>query len=121
MTRIFFKIEKETKENASYRRVMYTGKMQLVYMSLKPGEIITREAHPVTDQFFRVEQGIATFNLNGTNIKARDGDAIIIPAGTFHSISNESKTIPLKMYTIYTPPQHPPGTWQRTKPKKEED
>jgi mannose-6-phosphate isomerase-like protein (cupin superfamily) len=110
-------IEKQTLANAYFRRVLYTGKhAQLVVMCLKPGEEIGDELHGSVDQFFRIEQGEAKFVLNAKQeILARDGDAVVVPAGTYHNVINTSKTEPLKLYTIYSPPNHPAGTVHMTK------
>ncbi len=110
-------IEKATEENSHFRRVLYTGKrIQLVLMALKPGEEIGREVHPDTDQFFRIESGQARFVFNDTEEHTVGaGDAVIVPAGTWHNVVNASSSAPLKLYTIYGPPQHPDGTIHRTK------
>ena len=117
MAGYFGSIEKQTEENEYFRQVLFTGKhMQLVVMSLKPGEEIGNEVHPDVDQFFRIEQGEATFVFNGNEKKvARDGDAVIVPAGTYHNVINASKDTPMKLYTIYAPPNHPDKTIHRTK------
>ncbi len=116
MTGYFGSIEKETLRNNYFRRVLFTGKhAQLVVMCLQPGEEIGNEVHPNVDQFFRIEQGEATFVLNGKEKHtAKDGDAVIIPAGTYHNVINASKT-QLKLYTIYSPPNHPDKTVHKTK------
>jgi mannose-6-phosphate isomerase-like protein (cupin superfamily) len=110
-------IEKQTVENTYFRRVLFTGRhAQLVIMCLQPGEAIGDEVHPNTDQFFRIERGEAKFVLNAKEEHTvRDGDAVIVPAGTYHTVVNTSKTSPLKLYTIYSPPNHPDGTLQRTR------
>ena len=110
-------IETQTLKNAYFRQVLFTGKhTQLVVMCLQPGEEIGREMHPDVDQFFRIEQGEARFVLSETKEHlVRDGDAVVIPAGTYHNVLNTSKTTPLRLYTIYSPPNHPDGTVHRTK------
>jgi mannose-6-phosphate isomerase-like protein (cupin superfamily) len=111
-------IESETLGNNYFRQVLFTGKhAQLVVMSLKPGEEIGNEVHAKVDQFFRIEQGQADFIMdNGKEThKAKDGDAVIVPAGTFHNVINTSATKPLKLYTVYSPPNHPAGTVHKTK------
>lgn len=120
MTGYFGSIEKQTMKNSFFRQVMFTGKnAQLVVMCLKTGEEIGNEVHPKVDQFFRVEKGEATFVLNGKERhKVRDGDAAIVPAGTFHNVINTGKG-ELKLYTIYSPPNHPPGTVHRNKAQAE--
>jgi mannose-6-phosphate isomerase-like protein (cupin superfamily) len=85
-------------------------------MSLKPGEEIGNEVHKNVDQFFRIEQGEATFVFNGKEKHvAKDGDAVIVPAGTYHNVINASKTTKMKLYTVYSPPNHPDGTVHKTK------
>jgi mannose-6-phosphate isomerase-like protein (cupin superfamily) len=110
-------VEKATLENTNFRQVLFTGEYsQLVVMCLKPGEEIGAEVHPAVDQFFRVEQGEATFILNQKEAShAGDGDAVVVPAGTHHNVINASKTSALKLYTVYAPPNHPEGTVHRTK------
>ena len=110
-------IENQTLENNYFRRVLFTGKhAQLVVMCLQGGEEIGAEVHPNVDQFFRIEQGEARFVLNGSEEHiARDGDAVIVPAGTHHNVINTSATEQMKLYTIYSPPNHPDGTVHKTK------
>jgi mannose-6-phosphate isomerase-like protein (cupin superfamily) len=117
MTGYFGSIEKQALENANFRKVLFTGKhAQLVLMCLQPGEEIGDEVHPNVDQFFRIEQGEATFVLDKKEEhRVHDGDAIVIPAGTRHNVINTSKSKQLKLYTVYSPPNHPPGTVQKTK------
>jgi mannose-6-phosphate isomerase-like protein (cupin superfamily) len=110
-------IERATLNNPFFRQVLFTADhCQLVVMCLQPGEEIGDEVHHGTDQFFRVEEGEAKFifqeveeNLVG------NGDAVVVPAGTWHNVINASPTKPLRLYTIYSPPNHPPGTIHRTK------
>lgn len=121
MTGYFGHIEKDTEKNKYFRKVLFTGKhLQLVVMSLQGGEEIGDEIHKTVDQFFRIESGKAKFVLNEkeTHIVAA-GDAAIVPAGTWHNVINASKTEPLKLYTIYTPPNHPDGTIHKTKAEAE--
>lgn len=110
-------IEKQTLTNNYFRRVLFTGKhAQLVVMCLQPGEEIGNEVHPSVDQFFRIEQGEATFIFNGKERHTvKDGDAVIVPAGTYHNVINASKRKKLKIYTIYSPPNHPAKTVHKTK------
>ena len=117
MTENLGPIEKQTLENNYFRRVLFAGKhSQLVVMCLRPGEEIGDEVHHNVDQFFRIEEGQARFVFNEKQERAvRDGEAVIVPAGTFHNVINTSKTSPLRMYTIYSPPNHPDGTVHRTK------
>ncbi len=117
MTGYFGPIEEQTLENGFFRRVLFTGKFcQLVVMSLQPGEEIGNEVHEDVDQFFRVEEGEARFVLNGTEQHiVPAGEAAVVPAGTYHNVVNISATLPLKLYTIYSPPNHPDGTVHKTK------
>jgi len=110
-------IEKLTLKNEYFRQVLYTGKYaQLVVMSLQPSEEIGNEVHPKVDQFFRIEQGEATFVFDGKEKHvAKDGDAVIVPAGTYHNVINDSKDTKLKLYTLYSPPNHPDKTVHKTK------
>jgi mannose-6-phosphate isomerase-like protein (cupin superfamily) len=113
-------IEKKTLANNYFRKVLFTGKhAQLVVMCLKPGEAIGNEVHPKVDQFFRIEQGQALFVFKGKKILAKNGDAVIVPAGTYHNVINTTKTIKLKLYTIYSPPNHPDGTVHKTQAEAE--
>lgn len=122
MTGYVGNIEKQTETNGYFRQVVYTGTyQQLVVMCLQPGEEIGTEVHGNVDQFFRVEVGGAKFIFNETEehvVKA--GDAVIVPAGTTHNVINASATDPLKLYTIYAPPNHPDGTVHKTKADAEE-
>ncbi len=117
MTGYLGSIEVETLGNTYFRKVLYTGKhLQLVVMCLQGGEEIGNEVHPDVDQFFRIEAGAARFVLNNSEERlAQEGDAVIVPAGTWHNVINRSEKDPLKLYTVYTPPQHPDGTIHRTK------
>lgn len=108
-------IEKATIENDNFRKVLYTAKnSQLVLMSLKPGEEIGMEMHTL-DQFFRVESGEGKAILDGVEHKIEDGSAIVIPAGTNHNIINTSQDKAMKLYTIYSPPNHQDGVIHLTK------
>jgi mannose-6-phosphate isomerase-like protein (cupin superfamily) len=109
-------IEKDTISNTDFRRVLYTGKhSQLVLMNLKPNEEIGEEVHDTVDQFFRFEKGEGIVSIDGVKQKVADGDAVIVPAGARHNVTNASKTADLKLYTIYSPPEHQDGTVRRTK------
>jgi len=110
-------IEKQTLKNNYFRQVLFTGKYaQLVVMCLQPGEEIGNEVHKKVDQFFRIEQGQAKFVFDGKEEHvAGDGDAVIVPAGTYHNVINASKRGRLKLYTVYSPPNHPDGTVHKTK------
>jgi mannose-6-phosphate isomerase-like protein (cupin superfamily) len=118
----FGNIEKETKENTFFRKVLYTdAKSQLVVMSLPPQEEIGSETHPYLDQFLRFEEGEGKVVLGGEELIVSDGYAVIVPAGVEHNVINISGTSPLKLYTIYTPPQHHDGTIHKTKADAEAD
>ena len=112
-------IEKLTDDNSNFRRVLYTGKnLQLVLMTLKPGEEIGEEVHAGTDQFFRIEEGKGEVRINGESTKINDGDAVLVPAGARHNVVNTGGG-PLRLYTLYAPPQHRDGTVQATKAEAE--
>jgi mannose-6-phosphate isomerase-like protein (cupin superfamily) len=109
-------IEKDTLSNSDFRRVLYTGKnSQLVLMNLRPGEEIGEEVHKTIDQFLRFEKGEGIVSIDGTKRNVTDGDAVVIPAGARHNVINTSKTTELKLYTIYSPPEHQDGTVRKTK------
>lgn len=109
-------IEELTLANSFFRQVVFTGEhAQLVLMSLGPGEEIGMEVHATVDQFFRFEKGEGKVIQNGEEQLVKDGFAVIVPAGTNHNIINTSQTDPLKLYTIYSPPNHPDGTIHKTK------
>ena len=84
-------------------------------MNLKPGEEIGEEVHKTVDQFFRFEKGDGTISIDGIKHKVADGDAVIVPAGASHNVTNTSKKVELKLYTIYSPPEHQDGTIRKTK------
>ena len=108
-------IEEETLKNEYFRRVLFTApNSQLVVMSLKPGEEIGEEVHKL-DQFIRIEAGEAEVVLDGESHPLADDDAVVIPAGTRHNVINCSADQSLKLYTIYSPPEHPDGTVHKTK------
>ena len=114
-------IEKSTKENTDFRRVLYTAKhMQLVLMSLKPGEEIGAEIHQNVDQFFRFESGSGICIINDNEYKVADGDVIIVPAGAKHNVTNTDKQKDLKLYTIYAGPNHQDGVVRATKKDADE-
>lgn len=114
-------IEKTTEQNNYFRRVIFTGKhAQLVVMCLQGGEEIGREVHDTVDQFFRIEEGSAKFVFNDKEeYLVHEGDAVVVPAGTIHNVINASENKPLKLYTIYSPPNHPDGTIHKTKDEAE--
>jgi len=104
-------IEEKTLQNTNFREVLSTGAhLQLVVMSLLPGEEIGLETHPDIDQFIRVEAGEGKAILDGEEHDVRDGSAVVVPAGTAHNVVNTSSSEPLKLYSIYAPPEHPHGT-----------
>jgi mannose-6-phosphate isomerase-like protein (cupin superfamily) len=114
-------------QNTYFREVLYTGKdMQLVVMSLRPGEEIGVESHDRAEQFIRVEQGRATVAMGPARdkvIETRDldrGSAVLVPAGVWHNIVNTGDG-ELKLFTVYSPPQHPHGTVHKTKADAEGD
>ena len=117
MARYVGPIEKQTLSNDYFRQVLFPGKYtQLVVMCLQPGEEIGDEVHSNVDQFFRIEQGEATFVFNEKEKHlVKNGDAVIVPAGTYHNVVNASKTTKLKLYTLYSPPNHPDKTVHKTK------
>ena len=109
-------IEEKTLANSYFREVLFTGPhSQLVVMALAPGEEIGMETHDEVDQFIRVETGKGKAILNGEEHDLEDGSAVVIPAGTQHNIVNSSPSESLKLYTIYTPPEHPEGTIHKDK------
>lgn len=108
-------IEQKSLENTTFRTVLYTDeRLQLVVMSLLPKEDIGMEVHKL-DQFIRVEAGTGIAILDGIEHSLEDGVAVIVPTGTNHNIINTSETEPLKLYTLYAPPEHAPGTIHTTK------
>ncbi len=108
-------IEEKTLQNEYFRQVLFTAKnLQLVVMSLLPGEEIGIEVHDNVDQFFRVEEGEGKVVMNGTAQNLKDGDVFIVPQGTEHNVINTSMEAPLKIYTIYSPPNHPDGKVHKT-------
>lgn len=100
-------LEKETRDNADFRRVLYTGKFsQLVLMNLKPGEDIGEEVHDTVDQFFRFEEGEGKVVIDGVDNHVKDGSGVIVPSGARHNVINTSSKKDLKLYSIYSPPEH---------------
>jgi mannose-6-phosphate isomerase-like protein (cupin superfamily) len=114
-------IEKQTLDNNYFRKVLFTGKYaQLVVMCLQPGEEIGNEVHGNVDQFFRIEEGEAIFVFSGKEKhQVKNGEAAIVPAGTYHNVINASKSSKLKLYTVYSPPNHPDKTVHKTKAEAE--
>jgi mannose-6-phosphate isomerase-like protein (cupin superfamily) len=112
-------IEDLTEKNEDFRRVLYTGaQMQLVLMALRPGEEIGEEVHDDRDQFFRVEAGTGEVWIDGKKSAVKADMAIIVPAGARHNVRNTGKE-PLKLYTLYAPPEHVDGTVHKTKAEAE--
>ena len=114
-------INEVTKQNNNFRTALWTGNhLQVTLMSINVGESIGLEMHPDVDQFIRIEQGYGLVqmgnNKNNLNFerKVYDDFAIIIPAGKWHNLTNIGN-LPIKLYSIYAPPQHPKGTIHRTK------
>ena len=113
-------IENISVKNQEFRRVLYTAKnCQLVVMALKPKEEIGAEVHKL-DQFFRVEQGTGEAILDGARTAIQAGFAVIVPAGTNHNIINTG-SVPLKLYTIYAPPNHRDGVIHHSRADAEAD
>jgi mannose-6-phosphate isomerase-like protein (cupin superfamily) len=119
-------IEQATLDNDTFRTVLFTGKhTQLTVMRLGPGEDIGREAHDHGDQFLRIEQGTARVELSAAEERVDEtheveGDwAMVIPAGVWHNVVNTGES-ELKLYSLYSPPEHPDGTVHRTKAEAEE-
>ena len=108
-------IERLTVDNENFRQVLYTGEhLQLVLMTLQPGEEIGEEVHEDRDQFFRVEEGQGSVDIDGRENPVMDDFAVIVPAGARHNVRNTGKE-PLRFYTIYGPPEHKDKIVQRTK------
>lgn len=108
-------IEEKTLENEYFREVLFTSvHSQLVVMALAPGEEIGMEVHPEHDQFIRFESGQGLVIMDGEESAVSDGFAVVIPAGTMHNVINTSTEV-MKLYTIYSPPEHPEGTIHKTK------
>jgi mannose-6-phosphate isomerase-like protein (cupin superfamily) len=108
-------IEDKTEANKDFRHVLYTGQnLQLVVMSLKPGQDIGAETHATHDQFFRVEQGKGEVVIDGVTHKIKSGTGIVVPAGALHNLVNTGDKA-MKVYTIYGPPNHVDQLEQETK------
>jgi mannose-6-phosphate isomerase-like protein (cupin superfamily) len=114
-------IEEVTTSNEDFRRVLYTGKnLQLVLMTLQPGEEIGEEVHDDRDQFFRIEAGRGTVYIDGKASEVEDDFAVIVPAGAKHNVV-ASGDEPLKLYTLYGPPEHRDGVVHKDKDQAERD
>ena len=113
-------IEKETLENENYRKVLYTEKnSQLVLMTVQPGDEIGLETHDL-DQFIRIEAGEAKVTLDGVEHKIEDDWAVVIPGGTKHNVVNTGN-VPLRLYSLYSPPEHKDGTVHASKADDKEE
>lgn len=114
-------IETLTKDNDDYRRVLYTGKnLQLVLMTLQAGEEIGAEVHEDHDQFFRIDDGSGEVEIDGKKTPIEDGFAVIVPAGARHNVINTGDK-PLRLYTLYAPPEHKDGTRVANKADEKEE
>jgi len=108
--------------NTNFRQVLYTGeKMQLVAMTLKPGEEIGTEIHEGHNQFFRIESGQGEVMIDESTYSVVGGDLVIVPSGANHNVTNTSESDALELYTIYTPPEHAEGTVHTTKEEADGD
>ena len=115
-------LEKETRKNTDFRRVLYTGRFsQLVLMCLKQGEEIGEEVHDTVDQFFRFEEGEGMVVIDGIKHQVRDGSGVIVPSGARHNVLNTSSKENLKLYTIYSPPEHRDKVVRHTKADAERE
>ena len=115
MKGFFASIEVLTEENTDFRRVLYSGsKLQLVLMSVPPGEELGGEVHSDTDQFFRIEDGKGVIVIDGVTHKVSEGDGIVVPSGAHHNVICTVHDA-LKLYTIYGPPHHRDGLVQKTR------
>ena len=114
-------IERVTTGNDDFRRVLYTGKhLQLVLMTLQPGEEIGEEVHDDRDQFFRIEEGQGEVRIDGAANKVEDDFAVIVPAGARHNVVNTGQE-PLRLYTLYGPPEHRDGVVHKDKAQAERE
>ena len=122
MKKFVINIEKETLENDTFRKVLYTTtNAQVVLMKLLPKEEIGMEVHEISDQFFRIDSGEGKVIMDGEEFAISDGFAFLIPAGTQHNIINTSADKPMKVYTLYMPPHHKDGVIHKTKADGEAD
>jgi mannose-6-phosphate isomerase-like protein (cupin superfamily) len=113
-------IERATLKNEDFRRVLFTGPaLQLVLMILRPGEEIGEETHEDHDQFIRVEEGTGRVVLDGEGQTLQDGSAVVIPAGVRHNVINTSGDASLRLYTLYSPPEHAPDAVHHTRAEAE--
>ena len=108
-------IERQTTGNNDFRRVLYTGHhLQLVLMTIQPGEEIGAEVHEDRDQFFRFEEGNGQVDIDDNTCDVEDGSGVIVPAGARHNVRNTGEA-PLRLYTLYGPPEHVDGLVEKTK------
>ncbi|MFH1404802.1 MAG: cupin domain-containing protein [Patescibacteria group bacterium] len=116
MSGYFVELEQKTLDNNNFREVLFTGpKCQLVVMRLLPNEEIGMEVHNDHDQFIRIEAGAGKASIDGEEFNLKDGSAIVVPAGSQHNVWNTSDSDNLKLYTVYSPPEHADGTIHTTK------
>jgi len=114
-------LEEKTLDNRNYREVLYTAPhSQLVVMAIAPGDDIGMEVHQEHDQFIRVEAGVGEAIIGESHYDLADGVAIVIPAGQAHNVTNTGEEV-LKLYTVYTPPEHPEGKIHPTKADEAND
>jgi mannose-6-phosphate isomerase-like protein (cupin superfamily) len=114
-------LETRTEQNEDFRHVVFTGtRMQLVLMTLQPGEEIGEETHAGTDQFFRLEQGKGEVVMDGRTTRIAGDFGFVVPAGMRHNVRNTGHK-PMRLYTIYAPPQHADGTIHHTKADAEKE
>jgi len=118
-------IEDATERNRNFRTALWTGKhLQLTLMSINPGEDVGLEVHPNTDQFIRIEEGQGQVQMGDRKDRldfqrnVKEDDVVLIPAGKWHNLINTGRK-PIKLYSIYAPPEHPRGTIHRTKAEAE--
>jgi len=108
-------IERQTTGNDDFRRVLYTGHhLQLVLMTIQPGEEIGAEVHEDRDQFFRFEQGSGMVDIDDNTYDVEDGSGVVVPAGARHNVRNTGDA-PLRLYTLYGPPEHVDRLVEKTK------
>ncbi len=120
MNGFYVNLEQATLENDNFRKVLFTApKSQLVLMSLLPGQEIGNEVHEDHDQFIRIEGGMGRAIIGEQEFDLSDGGAIVVPAGSWHNITNTSEHDLMKLYTIYSPAEHPDGTVQKERPEND--
>lgn len=116
MSGFHINIEQKTLNNDYFREVLFTAPhSQLVVMSLMPGEDIGMEVHDKVDQFLRVETGVGKAIIDDEEFELKDGSAVVVPAGSQHNLINTSETEKMKLYTVYSPANHPSGTVHKDK------